>query len=253
MKTFWILSLSVVLLVSAVAAGVQHHHDIQSPAAGDQGTKNELEQATAGMASKHMDMGAHMKMTHLRAVQPDDVKRADEIVRTARQVLEHYKDYRVAEKEGYQIFLPNVPQAMYHFTNYTYGIEAAFRFNAEHPTSLLYEKDGDGYRLIGAMYTAPWRTSEDDLNKRVPLSVAQWHQHVNFCFPPKERNAEMFIPNPRFGMLGSITNKTECDAAGGRFVPRLFGWMVHVYPFEKNPEAVWSVERQMPAGQHVHH
>jgi hypothetical protein len=28
---------------------------------------------------------------------------------------------------------------------------------------------------------------------------------------------------------------------------------VHVYPFEKNPEAVWSVERQMPAGQHAHH
>jgi hypothetical protein len=31
------------------------------------------------------------------------------------------------------------------------------------------------------------------------------------------------------------------------------GWMVHVYPFEKDPQDAWSVERQMPAGQHTHH
>ncbi len=35
----------------------------------------------------------------------------------------------------------------------------------------------------------------------------------------------MFVPNPRFGMLGSITAEAECDAAGGRFFPRLFSWM----------------------------
>ena len=117
-----------------------------------------MEHATTGMASKHMDIGPHMKMTN--AVQPNDKERADEIVRTARRVLEQYKDYKVAENDGYRIFLPNIPQPMYHFTNYRYGFEAAFRFNAEHPTSLLYEKRGDGYRFIGAMYTAPWRTNE---------------------------------------------------------------------------------------------
>lgn len=227
MKTVWV-TLSTLFLLSAVAVGTQeHHHD--------------------------SDMGSHMKMTHVRAVQPGDRERADEIAQTARRVLDRYKDYKIAEKEGYRIFLPNVPQPMYHFTNYRYAIEAAFRFNAAHPTSLLYEKEGIGYRLIGAMYTAPWRKTEDDLDKRVPLSVAQWHQHVNFCFPPKERNAEMFVPNPRFGMLGSITTKTDCDAAGGRFVARLFGWMVHVYPFESNPQDVWSIERQMSLSPHVHH
>ena len=210
-----------------------------------------MEHATTGMASKHMDIGPHMKMTN--AGQPNDKERADEIVRTARRVLEQYKDYKVAENDGYRIFLPNIPQPMYHFTNYRYGFEAAFRFNAEHPTSLLYEKRGDGYRFIGAMYTAPWRTNEDDLDKRIPLSIAQWHQHVNFCFPPKERASEMFVPNPRFGMLGSITTKAECDAAEGRFFPRLFGWMVHVHPFETDQANVWSVERQMPTGQHNHH
>ncbi len=37
----------------------------------------------------------------------------------------------------------------------------------------------------------------------------------------------------------------DCDAAGGHFLPQVFGWMVHVYPFEQKPEDVWSVERQM--------
>ena len=50
---------------------------------------------------------------------------------------------------------------MYHFTNYRYAMEAAFNFNPEHPTSLLYEKHGDDYKLIGVMYTAPKRLSED--------------------------------------------------------------------------------------------
>ena len=244
-----LLSLSGLFLFGAAAMAVQEHQ----PDAAQGGLQTEMEHATTGMASKHMDIGPHMKMTVVRAVHPGDKERADQVVQTARRVLEQYKDYRVAEKDGYRIFLPNIPQPMYHFTNYKYGFEAAFRFNAAHPTSLLYEKSGDGYRLIGAMYTAPWRTTEDDLDKRIPLSIAQWHQHVNFCFPPKERASEMFAPNARFGMLGLITTEAECDAAGGRFFPRLFGWMVHVYPFETDPKNAWSVERQMPPEPHNHH
>ncbi len=37
-------------------------------------------------------------------------------------------------------------------------------FNPEHPTSLLYEKHGDDYKLIGVMYTAPKRLGEDELD-----------------------------------------------------------------------------------------
>ena len=29
-------------------------------------------------------------------------------------------------------------------------------------------------------------------------------------------------------------------------MPQIFGWMVHVYPFEQKPEDIWSVERQAP-------
>jgi hypothetical protein len=240
------------LLCSVIATAVQEHRNDVPQTPKDQA--DELLQASTEMTMKHMDMGPHMKMTHLGDVKPGDKERADEIVRTARQVLEQYKDYKVAEKDGYRIFLPNVPQPMYHFTNYVYAVEAAFRFNPEHPTSLLYKKKTGGYELVGAMYTAPWRETEEDLDKRIPLSIVEWHQHVNFCFPPKDRNAEMFVANPRFGMTGSITTKAACDEAGGRFIPRLFGWMVHVYPFEKNSEDVWSVDRQMPTSDgHTHH
>jgi hypothetical protein len=200
--------------------------------------------AMHSMEGHHMEMGAHMKMTALRPAQPGDAEKAQHVADVARGVMDKYKDYHVALNEGFTIFHPEVPQKQYHFTNYRYAFEAAMRFNPEHPTSLLYEKDGDGYKLAGVMYTAPKRFSEDDLNQRIPLSIAQWHEHVNFCKAPEGHKQEMLGPNPKFGLHGSITTQAECDAAGGEFHPIIFNWMVHLYPNEKNPAQVWSVERQ---------
>jgi len=206
---------------------------------------DEMNPTTPAMSAKHMDMGPHMKMTELRAAKPGDQERADKIVAELRSSLAKYQDYHAALDDGYKIFLPNIKMPMKHFTNWHYAVEAQFRFNPEHPTSLLYEQHGDSYRLIGAMYTAPRRLTEDDLDKRVPLSVAQWHEHVNLCRPPKGREREALPPDARFGLAGSITTKAECDAAGGTFYPIIYNWMVHVYPFEKNPADVWSLERQI--------
>jgi hypothetical protein len=192
----------------------------------------------------HMDMGPHMKMTVLRQPKPGDAERAKQIAESARKASEKYLDYHVALNDGYKIFLPNIPQKMYHFTNYQYGFEAAFSFNPEHPTSLLYEKHGDDYKLIGVMYTAPKRFGEDELDQRIPLSIAQWHEHVNFCTAPAGRKGEYFAPRPQFGLKGSITTQEACDAAGGTFHPVIFNWMVHLYPFEKDQASVWSVDRQ---------
>jgi hypothetical protein len=192
----------------------------------------------------HMDMGPHMKMTALRRAKPGDAERAKEVVEEARKASEHYTDYHVALAEGFKIFHPEFPQKMYHFTNYRYATEAAFHFNPEHPTSLLYEKHGDDYKLIGVMYTAPKRLTEDELDQRIPLSVAQWHEHVNLCLAPKDRRGEGLSPHPQFGLKGSITTQEACDAAAGTFFPVIFNWMVHVYPFEKDQANIWSVERQ---------
>lgn len=192
----------------------------------------------------HMDMGPHMKMTALRQAKPGDEKRAHQVAEAARRASEKYRDYHAALADGFQIFLPNVPQKMYHFTNRGYALEAEFHFNPEHPTSLLYEKHGSDYKLIGVMYTAPKQFTEDELDERIPLSITQWHEHVNFCAPPKDRRAELFKPHPEFGLRGSIATQEACDAAGGTFRPVIFNWMVHVYPFEKDQASIWSVERQ---------
>ena len=99
----------------------------------------------------------------------------------ARKAAEKYTDYKVALADGYKIFLPNLPQKQYHFTNYRYAFEAAISFNPEHPTSLLYEKQGDGYKLIGVMYTAPKNSNWNELDQRIPSehrAVARAHQYV---------------------------------------------------------------------------
>jgi hypothetical protein len=200
--------------------------------------------AMHSMEDHHMAMGPHMKMTALRAQQTGDEEKAAQVVEAARQVMDKYKDYQTALNDEFKIFLPSLPQKQYHFTNYRYAFEAAFRFNPQHPTSLLYEKHGDDYKLIGVMYTAPKRFTEDELNQRIPLSIAQWHEHVNFCAPPAGRKSEVLGPRAKFGLAGSITTEEECAANGGTFHPVVFNWMVHVYPREKDVAQIWSVERQ---------
>jgi hypothetical protein len=93
------------------------------------------------------------------------------------------------------------------------------------------------------MYTAPKRYTEDELDERIPLSIAQWHEHVNLCFPPADRKREAIPPHAKFGFAGSISTKDVCDANGGRFMPIVFNWMVHVYPMEKSGADVWDVNR----------
>ena len=216
------------------------------PMDGDKDAAHDSDASAHAMHSMegHMDMGPHMKMTALRPAKAGDAARAQAVADAARQASEKYIDYHAALNDGYKIFLPNVPQKMYHFTNYGYAMEAAFRFNPEHPTSLLYEKHGEDYKLIGVMYTAPKRMNEDQLDDRIPLSVAQWHEHVNFCTAPAGKKYLYLEKNPQFGLKGSITTQEACDAAGGTFHPVIFNWMVHVYPFEKDQSSVWSVDRQ---------
>ncbi|HXE76264.1 MAG TPA: hypothetical protein VNN18_11620 [Candidatus Xenobia bacterium] len=195
-------------------------------------------ESNASMARHSHLNNPHMKWTAERRQTADDQRRAEEVVTALRPALEKYKEYRVALDDGYRIFAPNVAQPEYHFTNYWNGFLNAFRFDPARPTSLLYRKTADGYELVGAMYTASRLSDEDDLDERIPLSVGRWHQHVNICLPPRgtERTADW----TRFGPRGSIVAKTECKEAGGRWRAHLFGWMVHVYPFESETARIWT-------------
>jgi len=200
--------------------------------------------AVHDMTPGHMDArNLHMHMTAMRTATPEDTARAKEVVAQLRAGLEKYKDYHVALNEGYKIFMPNIPQPEYHFTSYYNGFLEAFSFDASRPTSLLYKKTLDGYELVGAMYTMPKRATEEQLNARVPLSVAMWHLHTNLCMPPRGQLGKADMT--KFGLKGSIATEEACDAAGGRFHPVIFGWMVHVYPYEDSLDQIFAMHHHM--------
>jgi len=187
-------------------------------------------------------MGLHMTLTPAMPAHPGDAQRADAIVGTLRTAIAKYRDYRVAEQDGFTPFLADIPQPQYHFTNWHNAVAAQFSFDPTRPTSLLYTKTSTGYELIGAMYTAPRSATLADLDARVPLSIAHWHEHVNFCKAPAGMGRDAYFwPGAKFGLAGSIATQDACQAAGGTFIPVLFNWMVHVYPFATSPADVWKI------------
>jgi len=189
-------------------------------------------------------MAKHMAYSSRRPLTATDSIQSAHVINELRQAIAKYQDVSVAEADGYKMFAPQVKnQPQYHFTKKWNAIRNQFGFDPARPTSLLYKKDAQGqFHLIGAMYTASKGTSEEDLNKRVPLSVAHWHRHVNWCIPArqaKERWTETKNGRPVFGPLG-VATREECDAENGRFIPQAFGWMVHANTFAGNDlKSIW--------------
>jgi hypothetical protein len=121
----------ILIFVAAVSVGIAA---AQQPATHDMGNMqmpghdmssmaSDLEAAPHAMHSmedRHMDMGPHMKMTDLRQLKPGDQEKADKVVAAARKVAEKYADYKTALHDGFKIFLPDLRQKHYHFTNYQY-------------------------------------------------------------------------------------------------------------------------------------
>lgn len=229
-----VLALAILLLVLAAQANVQdHEHAATAEKQAD--IQHHATEAMSDMGSHRHD--AHMKMTSRRTLAAGDARRADAVVQRVKRTLDRYKDYRVAIGDGYKPVLPQLPLPVHHFTNYWHGFREALTFDPAKPTSLLYKKRGRGYELIGAMYTAPKSFSEEQLHERIPLSVATWHAHVDICLPPRgKRSADW----SRFGFKGSISSEAACRDADGRWFPQLFGWMVHVYPYEAQTAKIWS-------------
>lgn len=195
-------------------------------------------EAERTMNASHHDprLADHMRMTPSRPITPEDSVRVTRIVAELRRSLERYRDVRVATADGFRQFAPGVEgQRVHHFTNYRHAFAEHFRFDPAKPSSLLYEKDVQGrFILVGAMYVAPKRASTEDLDARIPLSVAQWHAHVNVCVPgrrDRERWRETRDGRMLFGPAGVITTREACDAERGRFHEQLFGWMVHANVF----------------------
>jgi len=185
--------------------------------------------ATQSMSCKLLVSGPHLRVTPHHEPSAAEVRRADAVRAEARQALAKYADYRAALRDGFEIKFPNLPLKRYHFSNPDNARYSVRNFDPGRPTSLLYEKTADGYKLVGAMYTAPRVSDAAELDRRFPINVAPWHLHVNLCmYPPIPSRGRGRVPDPRFGPNGSIATADECAAAGGTFTPVLFGWMTHV-------------------------
>ncbi|MGO9602030.1 MAG: hypothetical protein ACLQAT_01260 [Candidatus Binataceae bacterium] len=230
------------------------------------GSGESSDSGAMGGMGKHMMMGDHMTMTPLRPETAADVQRGEEIIATMRRVLTKYQDSDAAIAAGYIPYMPTVPQDVYHFASREFTAdEYAGDINIEHPGAMLYEKKTlGGYKLVGAMYSAPANYTLDQLNAIIPLGLAHWHAHTNICLPngvteqdimngniqghatastynrpmgfsaASSAGARMrfgYMADPRFGFTGTISTESDCEAVGGNFHPQIFGWMVHVYPF----------------------
>jgi hypothetical protein len=248
-------AITITFGVAAILIGARHakHAAAQGVGASAQQSSGAMDSARmAGMADHAMsgpmdeNMMKHMELTPVRAPTHGDTVRALRLAGELKQAITKYADTAAAVADGYKLFLPNVKQQrVYHFTNYGRAFMEAFRFDPAKPTSILYSRGADGkLRLVGAMYTMPKNASLDRLNDRIPLGVARWHKHVNWCLPKKGSESRYFERKNGqivFGPESPIATKAECDAVGGDFHPNLFGWMIHANVVEGHDLAsIWG-------------
>lgn len=200
--------------------------------------ENVQREVVLAMSEGDLHESPHLELTELRPRTEGDEARARRLLGTLREVLSQYRDVDAARRDGYTPFLTQIEQNEYHFTSVGRTFAAALDFDPAAPSALLYERHGGGFELVGAMYTAPRSASLEELDARVPLSYARWHAHVRICLPPLDVLGD--VDWTRFGPQGSIATPEACDEAGGHFLPQVFGWMVHLYPFEEDPEDIWG-------------
>jgi hypothetical protein len=233
------LSILVALVAFPCAAVAQGGHPHPTPPPKTSGDTMQM----AGMADHAMsgpmdeNMMKHMELSPPRAPTHADTIKATKVAADLKRAIAKYEDTTAAVADGYKMFAPNVKnQHVYHFTNNAHAIGAVFKFDPAKPTSILYKKEVDGkLHLIGAMYTMPKGAKLSRLDDRVPLSIARWHKHVNWCIPKKgdeTRWLETKNGKPVFGPESPIATQAECDAVHGNFLASPLGWMVHVNVFE---------------------
>ena len=206
--------------------------------------------ATAAMdmlpADPEPDTEIHLSFSPTRPATADDSARADLLLVRIREALRKYADVRVAAADGFE----ELPAAegkhtIHHLSNWAWARGEARGFDPARPTSLLYREGSDGtLALFGAMYTAPANASVQDLDARIPISLARWHHHVNWCTPQAGGGDQWLTTRdglPVYGPRSPVASRAACDSARGVFYPEIFGWMVHVTLVgSDDPQIVWT-------------
>jgi hypothetical protein len=110
-------------LTPAQSSSSQESPALQSTPNSMPGMDMSDEHATEAGAVHDMTLGGrdphslHMYMTTPRPQTSEDIQRANEVVAQLRGGIEKYRDYHAALDDGFRIFLPNIPQPEYHFTD----------------------------------------------------------------------------------------------------------------------------------------
>ena len=247
------LATTTSIAMSPAVSEAQGGHAHGKPA----GPPDHASDAVHGAMAGRLNESLHMRMTPVRTASAADSARARRITAELRRALAKYADPTVAEADGFRLFLPGVKeQRVFHYTKWGHAARAQFRFDPARPTSLLYRKGADGRMvLVGGMYTAPRSATMAELDARVPLGIARWHLHTDFCLPERgeeRRWSETRGGAPLFGPASPIATKEACDAVGGRFMPTVFNWMVHANVFDGDDLAtVWG-DGHHAGGEHGH-
>ena len=244
-NTLHLIAVLGALSIPVVAESQGRGRGMPAGAEGRIGMNEQVAMAVEESMGAHMN-GPHLDLTPVRKAAPGDSARAARVAAELRRGIEKYRDVALAVADGFRMFAPQVTeQPVYHYIHPLRTMREAARFEAAEPSSLIYRKRADGsLELYGAMYTAGVRATLEELNARVPLSIARWHRHVNYCFPTERRRmSETRDGKPLFGPVGILSTRADCEAAGGEFTPQLFGWMVHANVFAgTDPKAIWGAD-----------
>lgn len=202
-----------------------------------------------------------LRMTTLRAPSAADSARGEALLATARLAVSQYSSIDKARAAGYRISEQMMQgmgetrgKGVLHAINLANALMNRSGFDPARPTALLYQPGPDGeFRLLGVMYTMPISATLDELDAAVPLSLANWHQHINTCRPARQRGTG----TSRLDMKKALRHLTrsECEAAGGVFMEEGRQWMVHVNVMADNPAGVWDHREHgdgARAGGHMH-
>lgn len=241
----------LVLFLLALLSVVSPDYDDLEPGKAIAQTPQKLETlAKVGVQGKDGSMmignNLHLQVTNQGQPNQKESEEAARLVQELKTGIARYAKVEDAIADDYFPFPPD-PAGMriVHYVNLVNSITENWGFNPENPGALLYERQpDDSLKLIGAMVTAPDDADPQELNSRVPLSVAQWHLHTNICVPDPFWDAEQWAiidgKNPRFGPESVIATEEQCEAVKGEFWPKALSWMVHAYVFADNPDDVWN-------------
>jgi hypothetical protein len=196
---------------------------------------------TPGQLPRNTGMGidafGHTQLSEARStVAPGGFAHLQRLIASLRSTLPKYRNIERAVADGFRPEGPDVPVgSLKHFVSYANVRVNWQHLDPERPMALLYRRTQSGYELAGVMFTAPITSTMDELDRRIPLAYGHWHSHRNVCQPKDSTATLTDEQRHEFGFSGSINTKADCDAAGGVFMDNVFGWMVHVYPFEDDP------------------